>query len=680
MSTSTGSRSRRALLGSLLATGLLLTTASHDNPTADAPASFDFRYDVQPVFERLGCSSAYCHGAATGRGGFKLSLFGSDPAADYREITQEFDGRRVDFVDAGKSLLLHKPSMQITHGGGHVLDKRGADYARLEQWITDGAKYRKGSVRELTGLRLEQRDGRVAAIAQFRIDDQSVDEDVTALTKFWSSNDEALAVAVDGTTTAKQAGEAWVFARYGGRTARLVQRKPFDPVVRLSGEHREDDTIWHTGLTELGLVAGERTDQFTLMRRVYLDLAGRPPTTSEIERWFSLKGKRVEDAVERLVATPEFADVFARHLQKWFEIPEAGRNRDNVENQLRGPRTFLRELVADNRPLSDLAGELVTGGRLASLMRRHPDPRDRSEFVGRTLLGTRIGCARCHDHPLDRWSRTEHLSFSALFVDDRPKAGGGMKSGVLFHPVSGKPVAPKLLPVGTGTAPASDSHGERLRWFIVEGGHDKFARRFANAVFSALIGRGFVEPLDDHRLTNPAVHGRLLDYYTQVLRDSGYDLRRLVRAIVTSDLYAATSEVLADTTRQRIETRYLARRPRRSLTAFEVRRASAAALGVSAKRNLLAEAPLAFTLEVVNGDLIPEMLQRPGNQVDAIFEFGGDAKRLLNDLYELILTRQPRDKELAALVPRLDAATDKLQFGRDLAFALLASREFGTVR
>jgi len=679
MSTSTGSRSRRRLLGSvLLGAGLLLATAS-----GDRPASFEFRYDVLPVFERLGCSSAYCHGSATGRGGFKLSLFGSDPAADYREISQEFDGRRIDFVDAGRSLLLQKPSMQILHGGGRVLPKGSAEYARLERWIADGAPFHRGPPRKLLALRLELRGDRVAAIGRFRGASHDIDQDVTAIAKFWSSNDEVLAVDTAGRLTPARPGEAWVFARYGGRTARLVRRKAFgdgpktiDP-ARFSGP----DLVWRRALARLGLEPAPRTDARTLMRRVYLDLAGRPPTPREVTLWLADDdGKQVADTVDRLLDGPEFSAVFARHLETWFEIPEAGRSRENIENQLRGPRSFLRQFVATKRPMSDLAGELLTGGRLSQLVRRLPDPRDRSEYVGRTLLGTRIGCARCHDHPLDRWTRAEHLSFSALFVDERPKPGGGMQPGVLFHPVTGEPVPPRLLPIGSPAVPHTTSHGELVRWFVVEGGHDKFDRRFANAVFAVLLGRGFVTPLDDHRLTNPAVHEELLAYYAKLFRDSGYDLRALVRAIVTSELYATSSEVLADESRQRIETRYFARRQRRTLTPFELRRAAAAALGVPANPGLLPEAPLAFTLQAVNGDLLTAMLARPGNQVDAIFEFGGEPSDMIAALYELVLTRPARDRELATLGPRLEAASDRVRFGRDLAFALLASREFGTVR
>jgi hypothetical protein len=297
------------------------------------------------------------------------------------------------------------------------------------------------------------------------------------------------------------------------------------------------------------------------------------------------------------------------------------------------------------------------------------------------MLGLSIGCARCHNHPLDRWKRTEHLQFSAYFTDLRPSAGGGMMIGKFFQPENGKLIEPVLLPLSSSKPNAELSNAQKLTWLVLEGGGDQFARNIANRVFGVLIGKYLVNPPTDHRLSNPAVHEPILDLLTEVFQASGTDLRELVRFIVTSRLYALSSHPPGEEALSGDPgLQYIARREARPLSTAQFKAAVESVLGVEIKQSSPPESPLSRQLYVMNSGLIQAGLEHAGNQVDAVFDFEMDAAKQLEDLYTLILSRRPRSEERRAFVPLLSEADDARTAGRDLAFALLASREFGSLR
>ena len=107
---------------------------------ADDQNQWSFRNDVQNVLSRAGCNTGACHGALAGKGGFRLSLRGYDSQADFKSITREARGRRVELSDPGRSLLLAKPTAALPHKGGLKLDVDSRDYKIISQWIASGAK------------------------------------------------------------------------------------------------------------------------------------------------------------------------------------------------------------------------------------------------------------------------------------------------------------------------------------------------------------------------------------------------------------------------------------------------------------------------------------------------------------------------------------------------------------
>src|SRR5262249_26763725 len=93
-------------------------TVSVEVKHAGRPHAYHFENDVVPLLSRFGCNSAGCHGNAEGQNGFKLSVFGSDPLADYTALVKEARGRRILHGAPEHSLLLAKASGALPHGGG----------------------------------------------------------------------------------------------------------------------------------------------------------------------------------------------------------------------------------------------------------------------------------------------------------------------------------------------------------------------------------------------------------------------------------------------------------------------------------------------------------------------------------------------------------------------------------
>jgi len=656
--------------------GLLLLTCLCFAPTLETRReTFDFRYDILPLLHRQGCGSAYCHGAATGMGGFKLSLFASDPKADHHAITRDLGGRRLDLREPTNSLLLRKPSMQTPHKGGRRLHEGEHAHTALKDWISDGAPYQSNGGRELLSLELSKVGDRLRATAKFRDGRGEFERDVTALCTFRSSDDRVVAVDETGKIEAGNPGEAWMFARYVTRSARLAVVQPFGERADSTQAAHALDRLWLGRLRALGLRAAAAAPTPVLARRLYLDLADRLPTPDELRAFERLApAVRVQKTAAALVLTADFAVKFGRHLAQWIEIPLEPPARPRPQTAMY-QQQHLRLVTAVRRgdSLHAIARRLLVEDR--TLLDRFPDPRDRSELTGRAFLGIRIGCARCHNSPIDKWERKDHMAFSALFASRRPNPKGGMMQGVLFDPDTGATVKPRTLPVVANVSRevSKQGHAATVAHFVLKGGHGMFERNLANRTFAALMGKGLVEPLDDNRLSNPAVHESLLGHLAERARNG--DLRALVLHIVTSRLYQTSSEP-TESKADPAAIQFFARRVARTMPpetfAHSVARSLEAKPGARLTRS-----PLARQLALLNSPFLNDAVRESASIAD-IAVFAPDAKTRLRDLYVLLLSREPRDDESAALLPSL--AKGDVESVQDLAFALLASREFGSIR
>jgi hypothetical protein len=587
----------------LVRVGLLLPLLLLATPAPHPDTAPDFVRDVLPLLQRQGCASAYCHGSATGRGGFKLSLFGGDPRADWHAIVEELEGRRVDLADPEHSLVLVKPSGKRKHGGGRRLPAGGPAYETLRSWLVAGAPF--GNAPAATGLRLVRDGDALRAFASFT---DGSDREVTASAMFRSHNPLVAEVDADGRLTLGEPGDAWILCRYGRHDARALVRTPAGPPRVPTPAGNAIDRAWLAQLAEQGHADPEPVDAWALARRLHLDLVGTLPSPEALRRFAAADPKeRVASAARALVGDPRFATHFASRLSAWLEAEGQAGTRGRIESAL-----------AAARPLDELATELL--GSESGLLARHADPRDRAEYVARAFLGVRIGCARCHDHPLDRWRQSQHLAFAAVF-------------GRVFDPDSGAEIRPELLPLRG--APLAGGVAD-----FVLGEHHFFARQIANRVFAWLIGEGLVHPLDDHRDSNPASNEPLLATLTRELIRLRYDLRAFVVALVETRLYAA-------------------QRHSRPLDDEQWRGALAAVLGTPPATALPAS-PLARELALQNGEIVRELARN--------VDLSGVT---LEDLFLRALSRPPS----AAERERFAGAEP-----RELLTALILSREFGGIR
>jgi hypothetical protein len=509
----------------------------------------DFEHDVLPRLTKLGCNAGTCHGAATGQGGLRLSLLGFDAEADYRTITRELRGRRVDLARPDESLLLRKPLKRLKHGGGRVMEEGSEAHRVLRDWIAAGAPPGSG---KRTLERVEAAPGRVTA----HYSDGS-SRDVSALALV-SSNDDAIAGA-DG--IAKAPGETALMVRFGGRVTAVKVGRPFGPRVENTGGRNAVDGFVHAKLDAFGLRAAGPADDAVFLRRATLDAQGRLPTPEEVR---AFDGDR-DALVDRLVAAPAFEE---RWGTLWAEVLDA-----------RTPayREYVRRSL--RRPWSETARELLVGQ--PHLYLRTNDPRELTETVGRAFLGARWACAQCHNHPFERFSRLDYHGIAAFFARVRVREGA-----VVLEPrgeieLEGRPVLP---PFG-GSA---DRREDLARW-VVE--RPDFARAAANRVWAVLMGRGLVEPADDLRASNPPTHPELLEHLAAEFRKDG-SLPRLAALVMKSAAYARRSGAGGPF--------YDTRAPR-PLEGRVLAGAVAQALGLDTPPALPEEATLARALALMNG-------------------------------------------------------------------------------
>jgi len=456
----------------------------------------DFPNDVLPHLTRLGCNAGSCHGSATGQKGFKLSLLGYDPAWDYAALTRELRGRRVDLAEPEKSLLLRKPTKQLKHAGGKVLNEDSDSYRVIVEWLRSGAPYRSAKPVDL--VRITAEPGRVTA----HYSDGSI-RDVTRLALL-TSNDDSIAEP-DGTV--KRAGETSIMVRYGGQVAAVVAGKPFGPKVEVTERRNFVDDFVNDKLSRYGLAPLASCDDATFLRRATLDALGTIPTPDEVRAFDGNRDRLVDDLLSR----PEFVDHWS---SRWSTVLHA-----------RTPeyRDWVRSRFLE--PYDETVRRLL--GKVPHLYFSISDPKQLAEFVGQSLLGARWMCAQCHNHPFERFTQLNYYEMAAFFARVRVR-----ESQVVLEPrgeleLHGKPVLPPF-----GSSP--DRREDLARWVTDS---DAFARAAANRVWAMLMGRGLVEPVDDLRASNPATHPELLEALAREFRKE-FSLKRTIGLVMKSAAYA----------------------------------------------------------------------------------------------------------------------------------------------
>lgn len=559
-----------------------ITNASQSRPVS-------FRRELMPALSTAGCSDIRCHGAPSGKDGFRLSLWGFDPNLDYRQLTHDLLGRRTNPFDPDRSLILLKALAQVPHVGGRRFAPHSPQAQIFRAWQAEGRRD-DPTAAELRALvvtpvrrvlRAPARWQQLAVQATFA-DEHSLD--VTHLTAFSSSDLAIAAVDAQGLVEFHSQGEVAILCRFLGRmiAVRLMHIAEPGPQYRWPDppENNSVDTHVFAKLKMLNIAPSQLCSDEEFVRRLYLDLCGVLPTPQQAVSFVTAtQTDKRSRLIDRLLQSPEYADYWTK---KWLDVLRV--SRDSI--QLAGAQAYqawLREHIADDQPFTDIARDLLTSqgqsyrDAAANFYCVPPQPKkvtdpfflqkDLAEATAQLFLGVRLQCAKCHNHPYEHWTQRDYLSLAAHFTQIKRsrlgKAGPSgraerrqiaialdLKSGELTDEETGQPIPPQL-PGQPATKPQPE-HDRRqsLATWLTQPDNPFFAKALVNRVWFHLHGRGIVEPVDDFRDSNPSANDALLTALAQDFVAHGFRLKPLIRRIVTSRTYqlspATTSSNQAD--------------------------------------------------------------------------------------------------------------------------------------
>jgi hypothetical protein len=692
------------------------------------PRSYHFVNDVEPLLSRFGCNASGCHGKAEGQNGFKLSVFGFDPRADYVSLVSESRGRRVLPSAPEASLLLRKMSGQAAHGGGARIRAGTVAYETFRGWMAAGMPFGAADAPHVEAVRVEPADRQLdpRGTQQLRVlatwSDGRV-TDVTAHARFQSNNDALASVDSDGLVSASDVpGEAAVMASYMGAMGTfrvLVPRRERIARYPTLPENNFVDRHVFAKLRKLHVLPSELADDSTFLRRAYLDVIGTLPTAAEARRFLAdRRPDRRALLVDELLRRPEFADYWAL---KWADLLRVDRAALGAK-QARAYHRWIRRQVADNTPLDRFARSVITAeGPVdevapVSFFKAAGKPGAIASTLAQVFLGVRIACAECHHHPYDRWSQSDYHGLSAFFSNVRfgKTATGEMLSveGVASarNPRSGEMLFAHALGEKSPARLDAGDRREALAAWMTSASNLYFSRNLANRVWAHFLGRGLVEPLDDVRATNPPSNPDLLDALAKHLADSGFDLRALIRAITASRTYQLSTtpnatnaadaqnysrallkrlsaEVLLDMVCQvtgvperfsgaPAGTRAIAlwdsKVPHYFLKAFgRTERTSAC----ECERNV--EPSVAQVLHLMNAPEIEAKLSHAGGYLAKLVKRQSDDNALVEEMYLTFFARLPGEKERQAALAHLKGNRGRRKEAvEDLAWGMLNAIEF----
>ena len=700
-----------------------------------APFTWNFRQHVIPVLTKAGCNQGACHGALAGKNGFKLTLRGYDPEVDYDTLTRSSAGRRVSLLQPAHSLILLKPTMAIPHGGGKRFEANSLEYRVIAEWIAAGAPAPADSDATVTGLEVFPASAALKPgaeqqlVVRARYSSGEV-KDVTRWVKF-SSSDEGVATVDDfGHVKMSGAGETAITLYYSSRVlySRLSvpYQTPIDPTVYTSFKRNNyiDDLVL-AKLQKLRLAPSAPANDSAFIRRVYLDAMGVLPTADEVETFLASKDtlKRAK-LIESLFERDEFVDYWSYKYSDLLLVS----SRKLRNNAMWAFYSWIRTSVKEDKPWDQFAREIFTGtgdtlqnGALNYFV-LHKDPIDLTENVTLAFMGQRLTCARCHNHPLEKWTQKQYYQMANMFSRVGLKNGSEPGDTVVFAKVSGdinhprllKPLAPTPLDGQSMSLDSTEDRRVPFAQWLTSPKNDMFARSIVNRIWGNFFGHGIVDPVDDLRATNPASNEELLAALTKDFVAHKFDTQYLMRVIMNSSVYQLSSE--ANATNQN-DNRYFSKYIVKRLPAEVLLDAMSQVTGiptvfanypkgframqlpdVQVKSEFLTsfgrpprvlcdaaerstEPNIAQALHIINGDTLNKKLSAPDGYAALSIKLGLSNARLIETLYLSAYSRYPTEQEKSAILDALTSAKDKTGDTRqkqieDMMWALLASKEF----
>ena len=695
-----------------------------------------FRQDVMPVFLRATCNSGGCHGAARGKDGFRLSLFGMDPDGDYIRLTREMIGRRINLAIPEESTMVEKAVGTVPHSGNKLYEADSQYNKTILEWISNGAKDDAPGIAKVTGIEVFPKqivlEGK-AATQQITVRatySDGTDRDVTNLALFMSNNDPVASIGKDGLVKSGDRGAAFMLARFDvfSVTAQaivipkgLVYERP-----KVAEVNYVDKAV-NERLHRLRIVpSGICTDE-EFVRRVYIDVVGLYPKPAELQAFIADKhpDKR-KLLVETLLQRKEFTELW---VMKWAELLQirsgiAGNN--NVPPFYKNALLYynwMADEIGKNRPINEIVVELLSanGGTVSvPAVNYYQSELDRlklSENVAQVFMGMRLQCAQCHNHPFDRWTMNDYYGFNAFFAQIGRKATDDPQEVIVFNSKGGesqhfltkKNVKPKFLGGEEPELKPGDDRRRVMAEWLASPRNPYFARNIANIVWAHFLGVGVVDPVDDVRVSNPPSNTELMDELAAHLTEYKYDVRQLVRDITASAAYQRSSktnetnandklnfaraqvrrvraEVLLDAISQITET------PNKfqglPLGARAVQIADGAVSNYfletfgRSKRESVASTEvktdpnLSQALHLMNGDAVNDRIRR-GQVVEKMVTAGKKDDEIITELFLRVFGRMPAAVEAKSITAAIaaDPANRRLVL-EDAFWALMNSKEF----
>jgi uncharacterized protein DUF1549/uncharacterized protein DUF1553/Big-like domain-containing protein len=699
----------------------------------DKPFHWSFRNHVQPVLAKFGCSSGACHGAAAGQNGFKLSLRGYDDLGDWKALTRNALGRRIVPQDPSASLLVQKPTGFVPHKGGVRFAPDSREFRVLAEWIADGAPPPRDGEERIFGIEVLPKQVilkpgvKQRMIVRAHFSDGST-QDVTRWAKYTAA-DTSVATVDDktGEVSVVGPGEGAITAWYLSKIAIATVTSPYandvpaDVFAKAPRRNFIDELVLEK-LQSLNLPASPRAADSEFLRRAFLDTVGVLPTPEETKAFLADSSPDKRDKlIESLLARPEFIDYWA---YKWSDLLLVS------SKNLKAPTmwsyyNWVRNQVALNTPWDKFARQVVTArgstseNGAAAFYVLHDDPRLMSETATLTFMGTSINCAKCHNHPMEKWTNDQYYAMANLFSRVRSKNGPGdgemivfaASEGELVQPLTGKPQPPKPLEgEAVPTASAVDRR-EALADWLCSPKNPYFARSIANRVWANYLGVGLVEAVDDMRETNPPSNEKLMAALADHLVQNKFDLKALMRLILQSETYQRSSAALPGNAKDaRFYSHYYPRRmmaevmldafsqvtgaptqfkdyplgwralqlPDSNVDSYFLESFGRAERKLTCECERTEEPSMAQVLHIANGDTVNQKLKQAGNRIEKLIADKVPDEKIVEEAYLSALSRTPTEAETKGILAMLSGveAKQRREVVEDVYWSILSSREF----
>ena len=696
-----------------------------------------FLHDVLPALAKAGCMAGSCHAKPEGQNGFKLSVFSYDPRSDYAQIVKAGRGRRVSPAAPEASLVLLKPTLAIDHEGGQRFEPGSPVHRLLVDWIAGGMPYQRTNEPALVGLRVAPATGTYhhgakAALTATALYDDKSERDVTALAEFVSQDKELVTVDAAGEMqVGKLNGESVVVVRFMGQVAAARVTVPAEaqlPASRYAALPVSNflDELGYAHFQKLGLFPSARCSDAEFLRRSTLDTIGRLPTVAEARSFLAdTAADKRRRWVEQLLADPAWADYWAN---KWADLLRPNPDRVGVKSVYlldQWLRTEFRQNVRFDefaRALLTVEGSNHRDGP-AVVYRDRREPPELTTIFSQVLLGVRMECAKCHHHPNERWGQDDFYQFAAFFGSVKQKGDGlsppisaGRETfyhepgGTVKHPVTDVVLAPRPLDGPKLEAKEAADPRRALAQWLTNPENPYFARAAVNRVWANFFGRGFVEPVDDFRVSNPIVNEPLLKALAADFTRHGYDLKHVMRTILNSELYQLSS---VPNDANLADTKHFSRALRRRLPAEVMLDAVCDVTGVPdefegcppgaraiqtwtfktpshfldafGRPNASTDAPcerdlktsVVQTLHLMNSQALQTKLANPQGRARKLADSDKPTGEIITELYLAAFARPPSPEESEAAIARFGSDPKQRQTAtEDVLWALLNSPEF----